>query len=92
MLNLLDNAVKYNNDEHEISVEIKNRRVSVTNTGPEIPPQQREEIFQRFFRADTVRSRQDRSSTSGAGLGLSISKWIAELHDAELVLARSGRR
>ena len=89
VLNLLDNAVKYNNEVGKITVEVKDHHLLVTNTGPEIPLDERSEIFERFYRADRSRGRQDASSTSGAGLGLSISKWIAELHGATLELTRS---
>ncbi|MEP6848065.1 MAG: ATP-binding protein [Acidobacteriota bacterium] len=89
LLNLLDNAVKYNNHEGSITVEIKDRLVSIANTGPEIPIYQKDKIFERFFRADAARTRGGESSTSGAGLGLSISKWIAELHGTKLELTKS---
>jgi signal transduction histidine kinase len=46
-------------------------------------------VFQRFFRVDKAHSRQAATLTSGAGLGLSIAKWIAELHHADIVLSRS---
>lgn len=89
VMNLLDNAVKYNVPGGRIRVEVKDRRVSVTNTGPEILASHSEEIFDRFFRGDAARTRTDGSSTSGAGLGLSIARWIAEVHGATLVLTSS---
>ncbi len=89
ILNLLDNALKYNYENGRIAVSIKNAQISITNTGPEILAGEQDEIFERFYRADKGRSRSQGSSTSGAGLGLSISKWIAELHGAELQLAKS---
>ncbi|MGI8813057.1 MAG: sensor histidine kinase, partial [Pyrinomonadaceae bacterium] len=88
-LNLLDNAVKYNQEGGRISVDVRDRHVTISNTGPEIAPDQREAIFERFFRANVARSREAESSTSGAGLGLSISRWIAELHGASLNLTKS---
>ncbi|MEP6946863.1 MAG: ATP-binding protein [Acidobacteriota bacterium] len=89
LLNLLDNAVKYNVPDGRIRVEVKDQTVSVTNTGPEIPAGQSDEIFERFFRADSARTRTDGSATSGAGLGLSIARWIAQLHGANLELSSS---
>ncbi len=89
VLNLLDNAMKYNNEIGKITIEVKDKHLSVTNTGPEIPVEEQSQIFERFYRVDRSRGRQDATSTSGAGLGLSISKWIAELHGAKLELTRS---
>jgi heavy metal sensor kinase len=85
-LNLLDNAVKYNNENGDISVIIEDKQVIITNTGAEIPLDEQEKIFERFYRIDKARSRNEETKTGGAGLGLSISKWIAELHQAELEL------
>jgi heavy metal sensor kinase len=88
-LNLLDNAVKYNVRNGTINVVVKNSTVEVRNTGPEIPIEMREMIFERFFRLDKAHSRQAETLTSGAGLGLSIAKWIAELHKATIEFSRS---
>jgi heavy metal sensor kinase len=81
MLNLLDNAVKYTGDEKG-SVAVSWREsgpfaeLSVTDDGPGIPEEHLPRIFDRFYRVDKARSRAD----GGAGLGLSISRWIAEAH------------
>jgi signal transduction histidine kinase len=91
VINLLDNAIKYNQDNGTISVNLKDRELSITNTGPEIPKGEQGEIFDRFYRADKGRSRGIESSTSGAGLGLSISKWIADVHGGELLLVNSDK-
>src|SRR5262249_55061186 len=67
--------------------------ISVVDGGPGIPPEVQERVFERFFRVDVARSRTEASATSGAGLGLAISRHIAELHGGrlELVDARPGR-
>ena len=51
-------------------------RLEVSDDGPGLPPEVAERVFERFYRADTARSR----STGGAGLGLSIVAAIAEAH------------
>jgi two-component system phosphate regulon sensor histidine kinase PhoR len=88
-INLLDNAVKYNTPNGRIEVSVANKCVRVTNTGPEIPEDMQGMIFERFFRVDKAHSRTFDSLTSGAGLGLSIAKWIADLHGATIKLNRS---
>ena len=55
--------------------------VTVTDTGPGIPAEQREHAKQRFVRLDAQRS------TPGSGLGLSLVDAVAKLHDARLALA-----
>ena len=92
LLNLLDNAIKYTQQGGTVTLECKKDSaqyvVSVTDTGPGISPELQSRIFERFFRADKVRSRSETDS-GGAGLGLSIASWIAEAHHGRLVLARS---
>ncbi len=88
-LNLLDNAVKYNLDRGSISVRTDENSFEARNTGPAIPEDQHELIFERFFRVDKAHARRAETLTSGAGLGLSIAKWIAEVHGAQLTYTRS---
>ncbi len=77
---LLDNAIKYGNPGGEINFEvaIEDTEVvaKVTDTGVGIAPEELPYIFDRFWRADKVRSR----SMGGAGLGLSIAQWIVQRH------------
>lgn len=89
ILNLLDNAVKYNIDGGRIDVAVSGRTVTVSNTGPEIDEDQRKLVFDRFYRIDKAHSRSTGTLTSGAGLGLSIAKWIADLHGANITIDRS---
>jgi len=60
----------------------------IADTGPGIPTDLQARIFERFFRADKARSRSE-GDTGGAGLGLSIARWIAEAHHGRLELTRS---
>jgi heavy metal sensor kinase len=93
VLNLLDNAIKYSPDGSAIDVALEARddayELSVVDHGVGIPAEAAEQIFQRFYRVDTARSRHDRTLTSGAGLGLSICRRIAEMHDGTVTLAGS---
>ena len=92
IMNLLDNAIKYTAaggvfvlcEQHEAEYQI-----AVADTGPGIPADAQAHIFERFYRADKVRSRAETSYGGGTGLGLSIARWIAEVHGGRLELDRS---
>lgn len=87
-LNLLDNAVKYSDRGTAVSVVCRSADgrflIEISDTGPGIPEAEREKIFERFYRLDRARSRAGQSSTGGAGLGLSISLWIASVHGGKI--------
>ena len=80
LINLLDNAVKYNRTGGEIkisaAVEVGGVKVLVADTGTGIPAAHLARIFERFYRVDKARSRE----LGGTGLGLSIVKHLIELH------------
>ncbi len=82
MLNILQNAIKYNrpNGNVTLKVEVQPQEVTVRirDTGIGIPPSDRTRIFERFYRVDKDRSR----SVGGTGLGLAIVKHILEAHQA----------
>jgi signal transduction histidine kinase len=92
LLNLLDNSIKYTPNGGAVSITTRATadaaEISVTDNGPGIPGELQPRIFERFFRGDQARSRSN--PNSGAGLGLSIAKWIAEAHHGSLQLGRSG--
>ena len=94
ILNLLDNAIKYTPPGGTVSARLERvpagHAVSISDTGPGIPPEARAQIFERFYRVDKSRSRTDPDGAGGgAGLGLSIARWIAEVHHGTLNLQRS---
>jgi heavy metal sensor kinase len=92
ILNLLDNAIKYTTEGGRVTVTCRRAEeeyvLSITDTGGGIPADLQPRIFERFFRADKARSRAENDG-GGAGLGLSISRWIAEAHHGRLELTRS---
>jgi signal transduction histidine kinase len=82
--NLIDNAIRHNHPGGcvEITTGTRERHayVSVTNTGPAIPPEQIQRLFQPFERLGGARTQHN----SGYGLGLSIVQAISDAHHAEL--------
>jgi len=86
VLNLLHNAVKYTGEDKRIRVRARragrNVAIEVEDNGPGVRPHERKRIFERFYRADDLLSRQ----TVGTGLGLAIAKKIVELHGGRIEL------
>lgn len=82
--NLLENAVKYSGKGSAILLRLTVDEgypvLSVSDTGPGIPSKERRHVLQRFVRLDSARS------TSGNGLGLSLTLAVAELHGARMEL------
>ncbi|GAN77690.1 ATP-binding protein [Acidisphaera rubrifaciens] len=82
--NLIENAIRHAGDGAAIAVtaawDAGVVRASVADDGPGIPPALRAKVLRRFYRLETSRT------TPGSGLGLSVVKAIALLHDADLVL------
>jgi heavy metal sensor kinase len=76
---LIDNAVKYTPSNGRVSITLERNGTAVVaqvrDTGIGISQEDLPFIFERFYRADKARSRE-----SGAGLGLSIARWIADVH------------
>jgi heavy metal sensor kinase len=93
VLNLLDNAIKNTPQDGTVRIDLQQDRtecrVKIADTGTGIPAEAQPHIFERFFRADKARSRAGDTSGSGAGLGLSIAQWIAEMHGGQVVLDHS---
>lgn len=80
LFNLIDNAISYSPAEETVSITITRSdtqmRVEVCDAGPGIPPEHLPHLFERFYRADQSRSREQ----EGAGLGLAIVKTFVEAH------------
>jgi signal transduction histidine kinase len=89
---LLDNAVKFTPAGGTVRVRVGTPAgrptLVVEDSGIGIAPDQLPHVFERFYRGDPARPRVDASTTSadGAGLGLSIAKWIAEAHGADITV------
>jgi heavy metal sensor kinase len=91
--NLLDNAIKYAPTGSVVTVRLNTtgntHRLTVTDMGPGVPDDAKSQIFDRFYRADSVRRHDETSVGSGAGLGLSIAREIAFLHRGTVTLVSS---
>jgi signal transduction histidine kinase len=79
LINLIDNALKFTDEGGTVGVRVATSgdrvTIAVQDTGVGIASVDRPHVFERFYRADP-----SRSSTEGAGLGLSLVQWIAERH------------
>lgn len=84
--NLCDNAVRYNKRGGRVDVLVsisdRNAVLEINDTGIGIPKEYQKRIFERFYRVDKSRSKM----TGGTGLGMSIVKHIAVMHNAEIKL------
>ncbi len=90
LVNLIHNAVKVTPKKGMIRLEAtldpdgETAAVSVSDSGPGIPPEERERVFERFYQLDEARS-----SGRGSGLGLSIAKHIIEAHNGRVWVEES---
>jgi signal transduction histidine kinase len=80
LLNLADNAVKYNQPQGRVTMSLRRiegqAEFTIANTGAGIPPEILPRVFDRFFRGDPAHS----PAVDGCGLGLSIVQWIVSAH------------
>jgi signal transduction histidine kinase len=84
--NLIDNALKFAPDSGTIGVAVHKRsdgavQISVADNGPGIQDQEKDKVFERFYRGDASRG------TPGVGLGLSLVQAVAKLHGSALELS-----
>jgi signal transduction histidine kinase len=86
--NLLGNALTYTSAGGAVDISLakldSRLLISVADTGPGIPAEDRERVFERFVRLDPARA------AGGSGLGLAIARWVAEAHGGTLRVVTSG--
>jgi len=89
--NLLSNAIRYNREGGRVDVTVESRNGSVSlrvsDTGVGIPAEHLAHIFDRFYRVDQARSREE----GGTGLGLAICKSIVEAHGGTISASSDGQ-
>ncbi len=84
LLNLTDNAIKYNHPGGTVSITLgqtkEGAEITIVNTGKGIPPEMVSHVFDPFFRGDQSHS----NTVEGCGLGLSIVRWIVTAHGGSI--------
>lgn len=84
LLNLTENAIKYNCAEGSVNMSLARQNgsaeISISNTGPGIPPEKLSRVFERFYRVDESHN----AETESCGLGLCIAECIAKAHGGSL--------
>jgi signal transduction histidine kinase len=87
LLNLADNAVKYNQPQGRVTMNLRRTdnfaEFTIANTGAGIPPEKLPRVFGRFFRGDPAHE----NMVDGCGLGLSIAQWIVSSHGGKIQIA-----
>ena len=86
---LLDNAIRHSPRESSVRVAVRplpdGASLAVEDAGPGVRPEDRERVFDRFWRAPGA-------PAGGTGLGLAIARWIAEHHDGSIAVDTSSER
>jgi heavy metal sensor kinase len=87
LLNLADNAIKYNQPEGHMDIALTRHAdsavLTVSNTGSGIGPEKLARVFDRFYRGDPAHN----SDVEGCGLGLAIAQWIVQAHGGAISIA-----
>ena len=87
LLNLVSNAINYTPDGGEIFLSLRKEdtsvRIGIRDTGPGIPAEDVDHLFERFYRSEKSRVREQ-GQISGFGLGLSIAYWIVRNHNGSI--------
>lgn len=85
----IDNSIKFTPEQGEIGIALVNQdstaKITIEDTGMDIPEEDIPQIFNRFFRVDKARTREK----GGNGLGLSIAKWIIDSHNGNISVESS---
>jgi len=86
LANVVDNAIKFSDSGNSVAITIDRSdsmmRLSISDTGPGIPEELHERVFERFYRGDKSRG------SEGNGLGLALVKAVCRVHDADVALTR----
>ena len=81
---LLDNAIKYSNKRSDIEITVRQQkkgiRLEIENIGEDVPVEELDKLFDRFYRMDSSRARE----TGGYGIGLAMAKAIVERHKGKI--------
>ncbi len=89
LYNLVENAIRYNNEEGSVNITLETRNqegvIIIADTGVGIAPEQRELVFEPFYRVNKSRSRE----FGGAGIGLSLVKTILKRHGASITVSEN---
>lgn len=89
LYNLVENAIRYNNEEGSVNITLETRGqegvIIIADTGVGIAPEQRELVFEPFYRVNKSRSRE----FGGAGIGLSLVKTILKQHEASITVSEN---
>ena len=83
--NLLANAVKFSSPGASLYMTLTNKSLTIEDDGPGIAIEDRQMIFERFYRASTVKQ------TPGTGLGLALARWVANAHGFRLTAETPAR-
>lgn len=89
LYNLVENAIRYNNEEGSVNITLETKGqegvITIADTGVGIAPEQRELVFEPFYRVNKSRSRE----FGGAGIGLSLVKTILKRHGASITVSEN---